>query len=107
MRSSAMFVLAAVLLAQPVPMLEPVLAHGGRTAADGCHNDRKNGGRHCHNGSGSASGAVLGLAYPKVRIGGAFVNCSAARAAGAAPVRAGDSGYGRHLDRDGDGVGCE
>ena len=31
----------------------------------------------------------------------------AARAAGAAPVRAGDPGYGRHLDRDGDGVGCE
>ena len=30
-----------------------------------------------------------------------------ARAAGAAPVRRGDPGYGRHLDRDGDGVGCE
>ncbi|WP_232807054.1 excalibur calcium-binding domain-containing protein [Geodermatophilus chilensis] len=29
------------------------------------------------------------------------------RAAGAAPVRVGDPGYGRHLDRDGDGVGCE
>lgn len=36
-----------------------------------------------------------------------FQNCDAARAAGAAPVRAGDPGYGRHLDRDGDGVGCE
>jgi hypothetical protein len=36
-----------------------------------------------------------------------YENCSAARAAGAAPVRAGDPGYGRHLDRDGDGVGCE
>lgn len=36
-----------------------------------------------------------------------FDNCSAARAAGAAPVRVGDAGYGRHLDRDGDGVGCE
>ncbi|MEU8886842.1 excalibur calcium-binding domain-containing protein [Streptomyces sp. NPDC048442] len=33
-----------------------------------------------------------------------FKNCSAARAAGAAPVRKGDPGYGRHLDRD--GVGC-
>ncbi|MEX5719201.1 excalibur calcium-binding domain-containing protein [Geodermatophilus maliterrae] len=29
------------------------------------------------------------------------------RPAGAAPVRAGQPGYGRHLDRDGDGVGCE
>lgn len=39
--------------------------------------------------------------------GGAFANCSAARAAGVAPVRAGDPGYSRRLDRDGDGVGCE
>lgn len=36
-----------------------------------------------------------------------FANCSAARAAGAAPVRRGDPGYARKLDRDGDGVGCE
>lgn len=36
-----------------------------------------------------------------------FKNCTAARDAGAAPVRAGDPGYGKHLDRDGDGVGCE
>ena len=36
-----------------------------------------------------------------------FDNCDAARAAGAAPVYRGDPGYGSHLDRDGDGVGCE
>ena len=36
-----------------------------------------------------------------------YANCDAARADGAAPVRVGDPGYGRHLDRDGDGVGCE
>ncbi len=36
-----------------------------------------------------------------------YKNCDAARAAGAAPVRTGDAGYGQHLDRDGDGVGCE
>ncbi len=36
-----------------------------------------------------------------------YKNCDAARAAGAAPVYAGQAGYGRHLDRDGDGVGCE
>ena len=36
-----------------------------------------------------------------------FENCSAARAAGAAPVRRGDPGYASSLDRDGDGVGCE
>lgn len=36
-----------------------------------------------------------------------YRNCSAARAAGAAPVYRGQPGYGRHLDRDNDGVGCE
>lgn len=36
-----------------------------------------------------------------------YRNCSAARAAGAAPVYAGDPGYGSHLDRDNDGIGCE
>ncbi|GAB3662134.1 excalibur calcium-binding domain-containing protein [Glycomyces tarimensis] len=36
-----------------------------------------------------------------------YENCDAARADGAAPVRTGDPGYGSHLDRDGDGVGCE
>lgn len=36
-----------------------------------------------------------------------YENCDAARAAGGAPVRAGQPGYGSHLDRDGDGTGCE
>jgi len=36
-----------------------------------------------------------------------FANCSQARAASATPVYAGDPGYGPHLDRDRDGVGCE
>ncbi len=42
-------------------------------------------------------------AKPKV----SYKNCDAVRAAGADPIHAGDPGYGRHLDRDGDGVGCE
>jgi hypothetical protein len=36
-----------------------------------------------------------------------YANCTAARAAGAAPVRRGQPGYGSHLDRDGDGIGCD
>ena len=36
-----------------------------------------------------------------------YKNCTAARAAGAAPVYAGQPGYGVHLDRDRDGIGCE
>ncbi|MEU8653714.1 excalibur calcium-binding domain-containing protein [Streptomyces sp. NPDC048737] len=36
-----------------------------------------------------------------------YDNCDEARDAGAAPVHAGEPGYGPHLDRDGDGVACE
>lgn len=36
-----------------------------------------------------------------------YKNCSDARAKGGAPVYAGEPGYSRKLDRDGDGVGCE
>ncbi|MFB7262129.1 excalibur calcium-binding domain-containing protein [Streptomyces nojiriensis] len=48
---------------------------------------------------GSSSGGSGGSVYYK--------NCTAVRAAGADPIRRNDPGYGRHLDRDGDGVGCE
>ncbi len=36
-----------------------------------------------------------------------YANCDAVRAAGAAPIYAGQPGYSRKLDRDGDGVACE
>lgn len=36
-----------------------------------------------------------------------YENCDAVRAAGAAPIHAGDPGYDSHLDRDGDGVACK
>ena len=36
-----------------------------------------------------------------------YPNCASARAAGAAPIRAGEPGYSRRLDRDGDGIACE
>ncbi|KQP70598.1 hypothetical protein ASF40_12660 [Microbacterium sp. Leaf288] len=36
-----------------------------------------------------------------------YKNCDAARAAGAAPIQQGQPGYGKHLDRDGDGIGCD
>lgn len=89
-------------------------AHGGGLNAEGCHNDRKTGDYHCHRGGPPSSAA----SRPRRPQGdsspagagsgrGAFANCTAARAAGAAPVRRGQAGYGRHLDRDNDGVGCE
>lgn len=81
---------------------------GGLDAA-GCHTDRKGGkGYHCHRGPGSARSALS--IQPLIGTGAEpafFPNCSAARAAGAAPVKAGQPGYSRRLDRDGDGVGCE
>jgi hypothetical protein len=60
-------------------------------------------------GSSSRSSAFV---EPKdeepVESGAIFIrNCSHARALGVAPVRAGEPGYSRKLDRDGDGVGCE
>jgi hypothetical protein len=36
-----------------------------------------------------------------------FPNCSAARAAGAAPIYAGDPGYREEMDGDLDGIACE
>ena len=77
-------------------------AHSGGLAADGCHNDRKNGSRHCHGGSsaGQTKAASNGsdVYYP---------NCTAARAAGAAPINREQLGYGNHLNRDDDGKACE
>ena len=84
-----------------------VVAHSGGTDRNGCHVNRQTGERHCHGGRGRAAPArPQGLAGGRSG-GSAFANCAAARAAGAAPVRQGEPGYGRHLDRDGDGVGCE
>ncbi|MDN3482051.1 DUF1524 domain-containing protein [Arthrobacter sp. APC 3897] len=36
-----------------------------------------------------------------------YKNCDAVKAAGAAPIRAGDPGWQPKFDRDGDGIGCE
>lgn len=58
-------------------------------------------------GAGSSAPVVEPEPEAEPPVSTSYDNCSAARAAGAAPVRAGDPGYGRHLDRDGDGVGCE
>ena len=97
-----------------------VLAHGGGLNSDGCHTNKRTGDYHCHRGSnlarlsGRSSGAPprssKSLSLAPQRFGptaGAYRNCAEARAAGAAPIRRGDPGYGPHLDRDNDGIGCE
>jgi hypothetical protein len=98
-----------VLLFAPAALSVPVWAHPGGLNAQGCHTNRKTGDYHCHrSGSGSAASTGSQRAFGAAASGGvAFRNCSAARAAGAAPVRRGDPGYGPHLDRDNDGIGCE
>ncbi|WP_348538846.1 excalibur calcium-binding domain-containing protein [Sphingomonas alba] len=97
------FCVFALIVAVPATS---IFAHPGGLDANGCHHDRKNGGYHCQRGA-SANRSAQSQVMSSGPTGRAFRNCSEARAAGAAPVRAGDPGYGRHLDRDGDGVGCE
>ena len=82
-------------------------AHGGGLNSEGCHNNRKTGDYHCHRGSSSSSKSSSSRSTAVKSSGGAYANCTTARAAGAAPVYRGDPGYGSHLDRDNDGVGCE
>ena len=110
------------ILVMGVLLAGPVSAHSGGLNKDGCHTNRKTGDYHCHRPQsasptytpsphrGSLAPAAAESAEPASRsvpAGRAFANCSEARAAGAAPVRRGDPGYGPHLDRDNDGVGCE
>ncbi|MFC3564956.1 excalibur calcium-binding domain-containing protein [Xanthomonas dyei] len=88
------------------------VAHPGGLNKQGCHNDRKNGGYHCHRsasgeGKPTAAAELLDRSPWIPSTGAVFRNCAEARAAGAAPVQRGDPGYGPHLDRDHDGVGCE
>ena len=83
------------------------IAHPGALNAEGCHNDRKAGTYHCRGAKTPPIQDTAPRSTLKDESGVYFKNCSAAKQAGAAPVRRGDPGYGKHLDRDGDGVGCE
>jgi hypothetical protein len=104
MRLPSIVAIVFASIAASVPTI-PAAAHPGGLNAEGCHNNRKTGGYHCHRGSSASPSSAMQAVSSSSRR--EFANCSQARAAGAAPVRVGDPGYGRHLDRDGDGVGCE
>lgn len=107
--------IALVICSMPLS----VMAHSGGLNADGCHVNRKTGDYHCHRASPAVKDAAASYTHRQnlapssshtradARSTAAFKNCAQARAAGAAPVRVGDPGYGPHLDRDGDGIGCE
>lgn len=105
-------------------------AHPGRTDADGCHNDRKNGGYHCHGAPARSSPNTSSPSPPAARSvqsnAGNSSNCHPSysgclrRGAGDYDC-AGGGGNGPNytgkvhvtgpdefdLDRDGDGWGCE
>ena len=104
--------LATALLVSILAPLHVANAHSGGLDKNGCHNNRKTGDYHCHR-TVSTPSSVNNLAPARAASTGRssqlsfFANCSAARAAGAAPVKRGDPGYASHLDRDDDGVGCE
>lgn len=110
-----MRVLSSLLMTSLLGIAVPNIAsaHGGGLNSQGCHNNRKTGDYHCHRApSGTTHGPATGTpSGNNLDSDGAsnraFRNCAEARAAGAAPVRRGDPGYGAHLDRDNDGIGCE
>ncbi len=76
---------------------DTAFSHGGRLNSQGCHNDRKNGGYHCHRASSTPKPKVMPLKKSSNKI---YKNCKEARAAGITPIRRGEPGYARHLDRD-------
>lgn len=106
----AVGVVGLMALASATGASRPAFAHGGGLDASGCHTNRKTGDYHCHRPQAAPARPVApaSSSRPGPRpAAGAYPNCAAARAAGAAPVRRGEPGYGLHLDRDGDGVACE
>lgn len=100
------FVSIAVAFVLAIPISFPARAHGGGLNAEGCHNNRKTGDYHCHQ-SGAPTPQRQNRPVQSARGGSYFANCASARAAGAAPLRRGDSGYRAGLDRDNDGIACE
>lgn len=94
----------ALVLLGVVPVV--AFGHSGGLNAQGCHTNRQTGDYHCHRAQAPAP-APRARTAPAENRGVYYRNCDAARAAGAAPVYFGEPGYGAHLDRDNDGIGCE
>lgn len=109
-------VLGGILLAA-LCCADEAWSHGGGLDAKGCHRNSKTGDYHCHRGPSAAAvradmapaqfAPAKATSVERSTPQRAYANCAEARAAGAAPVRRGEPGYGPHLDRDNDGVGCE
>ena len=108
--------LSVVLLGACLLFGSTAFGHGGGLNKDGFHNDRKNGGYHCHRKSVANSApkpqrttVPLPVRHNLADDGEAayYANCSEARDAGADPLHRGEPGYREKMDGDGDGVACE
>jgi hypothetical protein len=84
-------------------ILQPVFAHGGRTNAEGCHNNRKTGEYHCHGKTGTTSKSVP---ENQQQACGSKYYCREMSSCAEAMHYYKDCGLDR-LDGDSDGVPCE
>jgi hypothetical protein len=103
-------------LAWLTAMPAPASAHGGGLNAEGCHNDRKNGGYQCHRDRACRRSPISIVMHRWTIRPTTSVHEKAAVHSAIAPQRAQPAPHpcaaairvhGSHLDRDGDGVGCE
>ncbi|MGO2845558.1 MAG: GmrSD restriction endonuclease domain-containing protein [Brevibacterium aurantiacum] len=92
---------------------DPGEGDNAKTAEDTSMKKKSSSGSESSSGSKSSSGSTSDSGQKSTSSGSGssgsvyYKNCTAVRDAGAAPVRRGDPGYASHLDRDGDGIGCE
>lgn len=99
--------LAAAFLALATSIPAVTVAHPGGLNAEGCYNDRKLGGYHCHRPGAAPARAPAKKSHGLSSAGVHYAKCTKARAAGAAPLRWGEQGYWPAMDRGNDGVACE
>ena len=92
--------IAAEEAAEERRLAEQAAAEERRIAEQAAAEERAAANAASQQSSSSSSGSSGGGAW-------FYKNCTEARAAGAAPVRRGEPGFGPHLDRDNDGIGCE
>jgi hypothetical protein len=98
------FVATCVGLAAGDGFTGGAIAHGGGLNAEGCHTNRKTSEYHCYRRSAPSPQNLLpqNLIDPKsvFQLHGS-AHC---RRRSCAP---GGAGFGQHIDRDNDGIGCE
>ncbi|WP_342022715.1 DUF1524 domain-containing protein [Arthrobacter citreus] len=75
---------------QPVPTAGPAVSVSGNAG----------------NAGSAGNGGNTGVSRAQPESAPVYANCTAVKAAGAAPIRPGDAGWDPKFDGDGDGVGC-